>query len=216
MTMLPGRAARERSGRTSRDEQKERTRERIYAAARELFKEHGYLQTRTADIAKRAGVSQGAVHAHFQSKSDILSALMVDYLEHVDAEMARFDLTAAENCLEALKSAVQKLVWLHIENMDQVSWYYGYAWIWGDGEEQDYRRLMDRIRVRFCGILEDGVARGELKPDTPIGMVVDLIRGYYRAHLRRLRFGAGVPEGFRKSLDECVEVLLGQYRTQAA
>lgn len=212
MTTMPGRTARERSNWTSRDEQKERTRLRVYEAAKELFKEKGYVQTRTADIAKRAGVSQGAVHAHFQSKSDILSALMVDYLEHVDAEMARFE-PPPGTCLEALKAAVHKMVWLHIENMDQVSWYYGYAWVWGDRDEQDYRRLMERIRARFCKILEQGVARGELRPETPVGLIVDLIRGYYRSHLRQLRFGAGVPEGFRDSLDECVELLLGQYRT---
>jgi AcrR family transcriptional regulator len=211
MTTMPGRVARERSNRTSRDEQKKRTRLRVYEAAKELFKEKGYLQTRTADIAKRAGVSQGAVHAHFQSKSDILSALMVDYLEQVDAEMATFQ-PNSHNSIEAFCEAVLLIADIHARNIDQVGWYYGYAWIWADEEEHHYRRLMGSLRQRFSKILEDGVARGQILAEAPIGLICDLVRGYYRAHLRELRFGEDTPEDFKARLGPCVELLLGQYR----
>lgn len=210
--MLPGRTARERSKRTTRDEQKERTRQRIYEAAKQLFKEKGYLRTRSADIAERAGVSQGAVHAHFQSKSDILSALMIDYLDQVDQELSARSFEA-ETAIGRLKEAVHFVVAIHTANMDQVSWYYGYAWIWEDAEERSYRRLMDGIRDKLARILHDGVAAGELRQDVPVELVIDLLRGFYRTHLRRLRFSQNQTQNFGARLDACLELLLGQYRT---
>jgi AcrR family transcriptional regulator len=52
------------------------TRERLLRAAADMFAERGYDGTRVADIAAAAGVSNGALYAHFASKAD----LMVDAL----------------------------------------------------------------------------------------------------------------------------------------
>jgi len=60
-------------------------RERILAAAEELFAEFGFDATPTSKIAARAGVPKGLVHYYFQRKPDLLTAL-VERLpdEHVD------------------------------------------------------------------------------------------------------------------------------------
>jgi AcrR family transcriptional regulator len=48
------------------------TRERLLRAAADVFAERGYDGTRVADIAATAGVSNGALYAHFASKADLL------------------------------------------------------------------------------------------------------------------------------------------------
>ena len=48
------------------------TRERLLRAAADVFAERGYDGTRVADIAAAAGVSNGALYAHFPSKADLL------------------------------------------------------------------------------------------------------------------------------------------------
>jgi AcrR family transcriptional regulator len=48
------------------------TRERLLRAAADVFAERGYDGTRVADIAAAAGVSNGALYAHFASKADLL------------------------------------------------------------------------------------------------------------------------------------------------
>ena len=48
------------------------TRERLLQAAADVFAERGYDGTRVADIATAAGVSNGALYAHFPSKADLL------------------------------------------------------------------------------------------------------------------------------------------------
>lgn len=52
------------------------TRERLLRAAAEAFARHGYDGTRVADIARAAGVSNGALYAHFGSKAELLVAAL--------------------------------------------------------------------------------------------------------------------------------------------
>lgn len=49
-----------------------RSRQRLLDAAAECFGEHGYSQTRIADITAAAGMSQGGFYRHFKDKNDIL------------------------------------------------------------------------------------------------------------------------------------------------
>jgi AcrR family transcriptional regulator len=48
------------------------TRERLLRAAADVFAERGYDGARVADIARAAGVSSGAMYAHFASKAELL------------------------------------------------------------------------------------------------------------------------------------------------
>lgn len=57
----------------------EQKRARVLDAARRLFTERGYVATTTADVARRAGVSQGIVFHHFGSKEGLLAAVAADY-----------------------------------------------------------------------------------------------------------------------------------------
>ncbi|MCK2215575.1 TetR/AcrR family transcriptional regulator [Actinomadura sp. ATCC 31491] len=52
------------------------TRERLLAAAAEVFAARGYDGTRVADIAAAAGVSNGALYAHFGSKAELIVAAL--------------------------------------------------------------------------------------------------------------------------------------------
>lgn len=52
-------------------------RERIVAAARCLFASRGFHQTAMADLAKEAKVSVGAIYRSFESKADIVRAIIV-------------------------------------------------------------------------------------------------------------------------------------------
>jgi AcrR family transcriptional regulator len=52
------------------------TRERLLRGAAQVFAERGYDGTRVADIAAAAGVSNGALYAHFTSKAELLVAAL--------------------------------------------------------------------------------------------------------------------------------------------
>lgn len=59
-------------------EEAEATRESILSAALDLFSEKGFSRTTCSDIAKRIGMTRGAVYWHFENKEALLAAL-IDY-----------------------------------------------------------------------------------------------------------------------------------------
>jgi len=59
-----------------------RNRERVLAAAAELFAENG-LETQVEDIAHRAGVGVGTVYRHFATKEALIAALAEEHFERL-------------------------------------------------------------------------------------------------------------------------------------
>jgi AcrR family transcriptional regulator len=53
-------------------------RERLLDAAAQVFAERGYDGTRVGDVARRAGLSTGAIYSRFQNKSDLLMSALVE------------------------------------------------------------------------------------------------------------------------------------------
>ena len=60
-------------------------RQRIVAAADQLFYEQGYEHTSFSDIADAVEISRGNFYYHFKSKDDILSAVLDARLEEIHA-----------------------------------------------------------------------------------------------------------------------------------
>ncbi len=54
----------------------EKRRQQLLDAAHHLFATKGYRESSTDDIARKAGVTKGAVYFHFKNKEEILMALM--------------------------------------------------------------------------------------------------------------------------------------------
>jgi AcrR family transcriptional regulator len=67
------------------------TRERLLRAAADVFADRGYDGTRVADIAAAAGVSNGALYAHFASKADLLVAALHTHGRRLLADMFAAD-----------------------------------------------------------------------------------------------------------------------------
>lgn len=64
-----------------------RTKQRILAAALELFNEQGVADTTLRNIAQRLDISQGNLNYHFRLKEDIVEALYFELVEKMDERM---------------------------------------------------------------------------------------------------------------------------------
>src|ERR1700761_4242092 len=67
------------------------TRRRLLRAAADAFASRGYDGTRVADIAAAAGVSNGALYAHFGSKAELLVASLRAHGGRVLADLLAAD-----------------------------------------------------------------------------------------------------------------------------
>ena len=67
------------------------TRQRLLRAAADVFAERGYDGTRVADIAAAAGVSNGAMYAHFASKAELLVGALRAHARRLLAELFAAD-----------------------------------------------------------------------------------------------------------------------------
>lgn len=70
---------------TPRQQQKEKTRQRLLDVAISEFGRQGIMNTRMSDIARAAGVSHGTVFSHFASQEYLITAVIEDF----GARMAR-------------------------------------------------------------------------------------------------------------------------------
>jgi AcrR family transcriptional regulator len=82
-----------------------RNREKVLAAARAVFAEHG-REAQMDDVAKRAGVGVGTVYRHFPTKEALIEALMVDAFRTIAAAADRA--LEIEDPWEALTSVLWK------------------------------------------------------------------------------------------------------------
>ncbi|WP_350280264.1 TetR/AcrR family transcriptional regulator [Kribbella sp. HUAS MG21] len=75
------------SKRIPRAESQARTRERLLAAAAELFAERGVNGTSVEQIAERAGYTRGAFYGNFAGKPELVAALLNERTQHEYAEL---------------------------------------------------------------------------------------------------------------------------------
>lgn len=138
----------------NRDQKKQETRQRIYDAARELFRKHGFYDARASDIAKAAGVAHGSVFAHFENKQTLLLAINEDLVaqgvEYILSKPLKGE-TGRERAAYLVTSVFR---WDH-RDLGFVGALMGFAWNWdADAEErfQDMQRpLWKRARAELMG-----------------------------------------------------------------
>jgi AcrR family transcriptional regulator len=67
---------------------REEVRRRLLDAASATFLEKGYLDSTLDDIARRAGLSKGAVYSNFASKQEVFGFLLQERIEHMGEVIA--------------------------------------------------------------------------------------------------------------------------------
>ena len=72
------------------EEIREKSREKILAAALELFANKGYTATSIDSIAKKAGISKGLIYNYFESKEKILRAIFDDAMKVGDDILSHY------------------------------------------------------------------------------------------------------------------------------
>jgi AcrR family transcriptional regulator len=140
----------------------------LVEAALALFSERGFAATRLDDVAARAGVSKGTVYLYFESKEQLFEAVLrqavAPNLERIQGLIRSFDGTTEEllrkliqflsMALDTQLPKVAKLVIAESSNFPALARMYADI-------------LLGQAIPLVRGILERGVARGELRDVDP-------------------------------------------------
>src|SRR5437588_2136983 len=89
---------------TPRDERKARTRARLLDAAARVFAAKGYRGAAVDDVAEAAGLTKGAVYAHFRTKEALYLALTI--------ERGKQQLEEAREALRAAPGPEAQVAWM--------------------------------------------------------------------------------------------------------
>ena len=183
----------------SKGGKRDRTRAKLLEAARALIREKGHEQTTLEDIAKRAGMTTGAIYGNFKNREDLFIALGLAYWPPIapcvkpGSSFAEIMSAMAEATIAALPDraavAAGRLTGLaytlaHEEFRVKVtevtgqSYAFGEEWLRSMTKEQDLPMPADQL-VRVLHILTEGLVFQRLL--TPELISDDLIRAAFMA-----------------------------------
>ena len=161
-----------------RERRKLEMRARILGTARELFSEQGFQETRVADVCERADIAQKTFFNHFPTKLDLLREIAHAGIEQLmfqieDIRKAdigtpervhRFFDTVAAHITEAGPKNRELLV----ELVHLIS-----------GDAAAHSEQVRRLHAAFRGIVEDGLALGDVTRRHDPQALTEMILGAY-------------------------------------
>jgi AcrR family transcriptional regulator len=147
------------------------TRSRLVAAAADVFAEKGYDGTRVQEIARRAGLTTGAIYAHFDGKADLLLEA-IDTLGAHALDALLFDVVSGRSPADTLATLG---VTLTAAGDDPARALLFEALGAARRDPDVARRLQahfDQRAHRLAQLIADGQATGELADDLDISAAV--------------------------------------------
>ncbi len=159
-----------------------RTRE-ILAAARKLLEQRGPEAMTMDEIAADAGVAKGTLYLYFQSKDDLIQALITRVGENILQDLAAA-LQGPGTPPEKLVRVVSVL--LEYLNRERLLFpIYARELVRGEGKSREgfrrhYLELEEQFVTLVTGLFAEGIATGQFIPANP-RLLTFLIRGLVRA-----------------------------------
>jgi AcrR family transcriptional regulator len=124
--------------------------ERIVAAARELFRERGYHAVGIDDIGEAAGISGPGVYRHFANKEELLVTVLRDATEQL---WRALELDGDERPDRLLDAYVRSHVEFAVHNRDVIALWYQERRNLPDDAQIEQRRLQRRYVERWVEVL---------------------------------------------------------------
>ena len=155
----------------------------LLECAAQLFAEHGYAETRVADIVQAAGVAKGLFYWYFDNKAALFTELVVENRERLRrAQLAAIDLSATplrqirqgtEASLLYMAERAPFFALLEVENVNRA--FADVLRVGTDIHTADTRHL-----------ITTGIARGAIRDDDPELLALGVVGavGYY-GHFHR-------------------------------
>lgn len=153
-----------RSNTAKRTRRGPHTRQQILDASLRLFSERGFARTTVRDIARQAGITDAAIYYHFESKRELLDALVEERgFLHSLQNLER--LTADPPLSETIIWMARGAIALMDDNRDFLRLIIMEGLGGDDSALEQYRRLLDLWEKALNVVLGRYVAKGTLQAE---------------------------------------------------
>ena len=146
----------------------------IIEKASKLFREKGFGAASMRDLAEHVGVEAASLYNHIQSKSEILQTICFKV-----ANEFMTNLDALETSPQPTLKKMEAIIRLHIRMMlDRYEFVYISDHEWRHLPEPYLSNFLNQrrnYRKRLGDIIEEGIARGEIKPIDPYTAVLVIL-----------------------------------------
>ncbi len=149
------------------------TKEKLFLAAKEIFSEKGFYETKISDIVEKAGVAQGTFYIYFKSKDDIFIELVKKL--HSDL-MKKLKVYSKVNIgfPTKIKGFSRDFVTEVYKNKDIANIFFTQL----SGSNEEFRKLfiqkINDLQNLLIEIIKESI------PNTDASIVADLIIGFLR------------------------------------
>lgn len=173
---------------TRREAMKLATRQRVIAAARDLFTEQGYLATTIREIAVRAEVSTGSVFTTFESKEEILATIISERQGELVEAIAAARAAAQGDARVRLKAAARAAYTYEFQRLLLVVEQIGSSWTWSEVFEKKMRQSIARPFAFIVELVHEAQNEGIIHDLVDKEVLSDLLLGAYLRNFRHARF----------------------------
>ena len=202
------------SGAGARQAQKAATRQRVLAAARELFAGSGYEAATVRQIAILAGVSVGSVFNAFASKAEILSEVMRERLDGLYAELDRVIPHLRGSTVDRLRSMFAIHFAFETRHVQLFLAHIALAFDWTLSSGATPYGRNARLKQLLVDCLEKGVAAGDVHPGTDVRGVVDLLMAAYAWTYRLAAWEDAGAEAMTAAMDRQIGLIADGFRVR--
>jgi AcrR family transcriptional regulator len=144
-------------------------RTRIVDAARELFHEHGYSKVSASEIAQALGISKKTLYKEFETKEDILRAVILPKLKESTKKIDSILADRAMPFLDKLKEVMSMIGFQHQRVSPVLSRdvFIHAPEVWREIHEVKQARFR-----KFGTLIEEGIKRGVFRSDVPAEVIL--------------------------------------------
>lgn len=192
------------------------TRTRLLEAATEVFATAGVTGATTREIARVAGVNEVTLFRHFQSKEQLLGAV-VGYVTALQAEA----LSHEEEWTQDLHLDLTHYAWLYNTMLEKhealVRTFIGEAKRHPEAARRVIQEAVQPLRERLIAYLRNGIEWGTVRCDLDPLAAADLFTGMLLSGMLR-RTAASIPQGYTRDryIETCVDLFVHGISKQAA
>ena len=147
------------------------TKERIERAALKLFVEKGVAETSIRDIAREAGVSQGAMYNHFESKDELAWSLFAVHFSEMGQELWRRGQTQ-----DNLPAKFRSMIAYVFERFDHDRLLVSYVFVARHLHLKRVTRKLGNPYIAFRTVITSAIRRGEI-PRQDADLAASLVVG---------------------------------------